>query len=77
EGRGNNEQEIIYQTKIQPSSSGVPFSCSIPLSGPVSYDGELLRIIWEVEILQPTLLGSESLDSEVFRVVPRTTRRRV
>lgn len=71
EGRGTVDQETLYETEVQPSVRS-HFSCQIPVGGPVSYDGQLLRIIWEIVVNRPKWLGfKDTLHTEVFRVVPR------
>lgn len=71
EGRGDIDKETIYETEIQPSSRAY-FNCQIPITGPVSYDGELLRIIWEIVIARPKFLGLKAiLETQVFQVVSR------
>lgn len=47
EGRGDVDRATIYEQEIF-RDSVTPFTCQIPLTGPYSYDGQLLRIIWEV-----------------------------
>jgi len=49
EGRGNVDQENLYKKDILPQDL-LPFQYQIPPKVPYSYDGELLRIIWEVTV---------------------------
>ena len=49
EGRGNVDREILYKKNILPQDL-LPFQYQIPSKVPYSYDGELLRIIWEVTV---------------------------
>lgn len=73
EGRGDVDKETIYETEITPSSRAY-FSCQIPPTGPVSYDGELLRIIWEVIISRSKFFGVQDiLETKIFRVIARNS----
>jgi hypothetical protein len=49
EGRGDIDQQTFYETDLEPQTP-TRFSVQIPLNAPPSYDGELLRIIWEVAV---------------------------
>ncbi|HEU4324098.1 MAG TPA: hypothetical protein VFS21_13190 [Roseiflexaceae bacterium] len=70
EGRGDADTGVIYSTVFERTGQAT-FSCDIPLRGPLSYDGHLLRIIWEVKAT--ARLGSRRTVSHVqqFRVVSR------
>lgn len=72
EGRGDVDKETIYEIEI-PASARTYFSCQIPITGPVSYDGNLLRIIWEIVVTKSKFLGfKDTLKSQFFQVVPRS-----
>lgn len=74
EGRGDVDRQTIYEAELQPQ---IPtrFSCRIPTDMPLSYDGELLRILWEVAVdfksggIQGRLGWGKSREAKVFRVV--------
>jgi hypothetical protein len=68
EGRGNVDQKVIQELAIQPEES-TSFRCQIPCDAPCSYDGELIRIIWEVKVEIKGRFKSKST-SEIFQVVP-------
>lgn len=71
EGRGDVDKEILHETEIKPSERTY-FKCKIPIAGPISYDGQLLRIIWEIAIYHPKWLERKDiLETQVFRVIPR------
>jgi len=71
EGRGDEEKSIIYETDIEPLLK-TDFSCQIPPAGPISYDGQLLRIIWEVNVIDSKRLKSqEETETTVFTVISR------
>ncbi|MBJ7900079.1 MAG: hypothetical protein GC158_09200 [Cyanobacteria bacterium RI_101] len=69
EGRGDVDKATIYEQEIL-ADSLTAFTCQIPLTGPYSYDGQLLRIIWEVTA---EVAGAFNLrkthQTQVFRVV--------
>ncbi len=52
EGRGTRDRQIIHSLTLNPEklATGVPisFTLKIPDEGPITYNGSLLRIIWEV-----------------------------
>ena len=74
EGRGDVDREFIYEAEIYPHQLA-QFHCKIPLNAYPSYDGQLLRIIWEVRVyftsrgLKGILGMKESPEAETFRVV--------
>ncbi|MGL5035314.1 MAG: hypothetical protein ACRC6M_16120 [Microcystaceae cyanobacterium] len=73
EGRGDTEKmEILFQQIRLASFVPVPFECEIPLGAPLSYDGELIRIIWEVVLeLRQGSFGEKEQDKVIIRVVSR------
>jgi hypothetical protein len=73
EGRGTVDSETIYTNAFSGTNS-FSFSCKLPGLGPVSYDGEILRIIWEVttESKFPQLFNKPEKNSCQFRVIPKT-----
>jgi len=70
EGRGDVDSEFIYQAEIFPQQL-VKFNCKIPLNAYPSYDGKLLRIIWEVRVDFKPRGKKESPETKTFRVVAR------
>lgn len=71
EGRGDVDKKIIYETQLKPSDL-LRFTCNIPVSGPISYHGSLLTIIWEVVVTRKKMMSKETLSQKFFRVVPKT-----
>jgi hypothetical protein len=58
EGRGNKESKVVARCFVGPGKTGqARFELAVPASGPVSYDGQLLRLIWEV-VLDPLTSGA-------------------
>ncbi|MFM1841715.1 MAG: hypothetical protein RLZZ490_448 [Cyanobacteriota bacterium] len=51
EGRGDVEHNWFTQTITLVPQMAVPFEWEIPLNVPLSYDGELIRILWEVVVV--------------------------
>src|SRR5471030_2511064 len=47
EGKGRRKDNVIDTAA---GGNQVAFDFEIPLSGPLSYDGQLFRIIWEVVV---------------------------
>ncbi|NJK39312.1 MAG: hypothetical protein HC825_06265 [Oscillatoriales cyanobacterium RM1_1_9] len=73
EGRGTVDTEAIY-TNAFVGTTSFTFSCKLPPIGPISYDGQILRVIWEVRAAAdfPGLFRrKEEQEVKVFRVVPR------
>ncbi len=71
EGRGTVDQVILDEIEISPSER-LYLNCPIPFTSPISYDGELLRIIWEINIYRSQWLGFKTtLKTKVFQVIPK------
>jgi hypothetical protein len=51
EGRGDVEHNWYTQNLELIPQMAVPFEWEIPLKAPPSYDGELIRILWEVTVV--------------------------
>jgi hypothetical protein len=76
EGRGDPDSAVIHSAEFvrdgaastEPWSVAVDFE--VPAAGPVSYDGKILRIIWEVRVTAFTD-GEQRTQVEAFRVTPR------
>jgi len=73
EGRGDTEKMELFSQQIRLASLvPVPFEYEIPLSAPLSYDGQLIRIIWEVSVeFKQGILGQKEQDKAIIRVVSR------
>ena len=76
EGRGDPDSGVIQSAEftrddappLEPWEMAVDFE--VPAAGPVSYDGKILRIIWEVCVTALTD-GEPRTQVEAFRVAPR------
>ncbi|MEB3229082.1 MAG: hypothetical protein VKJ27_11945 [Synechocystis sp.] len=51
EGRGDVDHDWYTQTMTLVPQMAVPFEWEIPAKAPLSYDGELIRILWEVVVI--------------------------
>jgi hypothetical protein len=51
EGRGDVEHDWYTQSIELIPQMAIPFEWEIPLKAPPSYDGELIRILWEVTVV--------------------------
>ena len=53
EGRGTKEHEVVRSLTLSPAElstgSAIPFTFQTPYEGPITYNGSLLRIIWEIK----------------------------
>ncbi len=74
EGRGSVDKDQFSQKIKLASLVSVPFEYEIPLNGPLSYDGQLIRIIWEVVVQTDQFLFGGEKGEKVFRVVSRLTK---
>ncbi|MGL5081787.1 MAG: hypothetical protein ACRC8A_09900 [Microcoleaceae cyanobacterium] len=77
EGRGTVDTEAVYTNSFVGETFSF-FSCKLPALGPISYDGQILRIIWEVTaeaefsgFLGKKVKKREEREVKVFRVIPR------
>ena len=56
EGRGSRDSQTVNQIKMDSitisSSQGepIPFGMEVPYQSPITYNGSLLRVIWELEV---------------------------
>lgn len=79
EGRGEVDRQTVEEIRLGEdrfSANGAvysDFNFPIPRSGPVSYDGSLIRIIWEVRIVvdMPGFFSRDDKETYGFRVLPQ------
>ena len=69
EGRGRSREEVVGNAEAQATS--MSFDFEIPREGPLSYDGTLLRIIWEVVASADLPMARDERDVAAFTVVAR------
>lgn len=74
EGRGNRKEGTCDETEgsvITPGSTvTLPFEFQVPLQGPVSYDGKLMKIIWEITVRVDLPFARDEIERKEIRVVP-------
>ena len=75
EGKGRRKETIVDQELGLDVGSrtevSVPFDFTIPLPGPLSYDGKLFRVIWEIVGRADLPFAIDEVETKVFTVVPR------
>lgn len=78
EGRGSSDTQVVEQIQLDTHlftrgvPSQIPIRLSVPSAGPISYNGSLIRIIWEVSLYVdlPGLFNNDR-ETQVVYVVPR------
>lgn len=77
EGRGKAEEASIVTLPIDlkqlNACQPIPFSFTTPYEGPITYDGALLRIFWEIRatLVSPGLMSKKETFSQPFTVIVR------
>lgn len=79
EGRGDVDRKTTTELKLEAGSVSAgdrtvfPFEFLLPNEGPISYDGSLLRILWEITVLVdlPGLFARDEKYQLAIRVLPR------
>jgi len=77
EGRGDvsrgkaGEMRAPYDPSSPLSGVPIPFAFTIPAEGPVSYDGNMLRIIWEITAQADLPMMPDEKGALAFRVAVR------
>ena len=76
EGPGETDSRVLQQVRheLAPATAGSvtrSFDFEIPADGPVSYDGTLLRSLWEVAVLADIPWALDEFEHASFRVLPR------
>lgn len=71
EGKGISDEETLFKTEIR-ASERTYFKSQIPIAGPVSYDGHLIRIIWEIRVSSSKFFVlKDVVKTQVLRIIPR------
>lgn len=73
EGKKSEDSVIDVTTEERIESRSeivVPFDFEIPIDEPVSYDGKLFRIIWEVVARADMPFATDEVDTKVIVVKP-------
>src|SRR2546426_3087385 len=75
EGKGRKKETIVDQElglDVESRSEvSVPFDFTIPLNGPLSYDGKLFRVVWEIVGRADLPFAIDEVETNAFTVVPR------
>lgn len=77
EGRGTVNEGVVGKHAVEISdddSFAAPWKgieTTIPLDAPVSYDGDLIRILWAVHVRLDIPWAKDEKAEEQFRVLPR------
>lgn len=79
EGRGTRNrqtvQTLMFEAAQLAAGSPMPFALTLPSEGPISYDGALFRLMWELTVCinMPGLLGAGYKRTWPIMVRPRQT----
>ncbi len=73
EGKGRKREEIVdLELDVAPSAQvTIPFDFEIPIVGPLSYDGQLFRIVWEIVARADLPFARDEVETKTFTVRPR------
>ena len=75
EGRGDENSEYFDEAEMEISGSefgsveSFSFTLRVPIDGPPSYDGKILRILWVVEVRLDLPWAKDEKAAAPFRVV--------
>ena len=79
EGRAGFEMNTLFEKKEVPAAPGMPiqiaFDVPTPPEGPISYDGELVRVIWRVFATAEISWAIDPKKEVPVRVLPRKVER--
>lgn len=73
EGKGRKYEEVVdLELDVSPGAhASLPFDFEIPMVGPLSYDGKLFRIVWEIVARADLPLAFDEEQTKPFTVRPR------
>lgn len=77
EGRGTGDRKIIDTCSIDPQQLtlglAIPFTVQTPYEGPITYNGALFRIIWEIKatVVLPGMLTKKEEQTQPVSIVCR------
>lgn len=75
EGRGDLDRKVVARARhdiVEGEGAGeLPFELVVPVDGPISYDGRLMRVIWTVTASLDMRLARDPSSAEVITVFPR------
>ncbi len=72
EGQGDTHRRHLAQVAFDGSPSGSePFELAVPPEGPITYDGNLFKVRWEVELRLDRRLRADPSVAVPVTVLPR------
>jgi hypothetical protein len=72
---GFEDYTVVERMRLDPQVGTATFEFRIPEQGPVSYEGKLFRVIWEIVVgTQSPSSGTQPAAHGAFRVVARPAR---
>lgn len=73
EGRGTVNSAIVWEQKVPAMGMPlqIPINASLPVDGPVTYNGNLIRIIWEVIAGLDVAMRQDPVEVQMLTVMPR------
>lgn len=74
EGKVKNEEEVGRAEELgigSRSQAAVRFEFQIPFYGPLTYQGKLFRVVWEIIARADIAFARDEVDTKVFTVKPR------
>lgn len=64
QGRGDVDAAVVARCALSTDESGqARFTLPVPASGPVTYNGQLLRVLWQVAVHVPVDRASTRFDA--------------
>ena len=64
---------VVEKQRLDPGPGGMSFEFRIPEQGPLSHEGKLLRVVWEIVAgTESTATGLQVALCGAFKVVPRS-----
>ena len=73
EGRGNTDEAELTTVELHADSQGYQqFQLKVPEEGPVSFDGNLISLIWEVELRLDLKGRRDPKESERVEILPKS-----
>lgn len=73
EGRGNTDKGEASEVEVLADNQGYQqFRLAVPSEGPVSFDGNLISLIWEVELRLDLKGRRDPKERERVEILPRS-----
>lgn len=70
QGRGDTDSAVVARAELGVAESGqARFHLDVPIAGPVSYNGQLVRLLWQVAVQIPA--GRGGIATAELTVAPR------